>query len=253
LNSAEQPVSWNHVVRAGERYLHLIPATREPDVNADIHLLYEDEALVVLNKPAPLPLHPSGRFHRNTLQYLLHQVYQPQRPRPAHRLDANTTGVVVFARTRHFAGVVQSQFERGEVEKTYLARVQGHPPDDEFACDFAISADAGELGSRTIDVASGLPARTEFRVLKRLADGTALVEVRPLTGRTNQIRVHLWQFGFPICGEQTYLPNHQLGVTQTHGIADPPLCLHAHHLTFRHPLTRERQTFTAPPPTWAQA
>lgn len=251
LNSDGQPVTARHIVRAGERYLHRIPATREPDVNADVRLLHEDEAIIVLDKPAPLPLHPSGRFNRNTLQYLLHQVYQPQRPRPAHRLDANTTGVVVFARSRHFAGLVQSQFERGEVEKIYLARVQGHPLADEFACDLPVSAAAGELGSRTIDEKGGLPARTEFRVSRRYADGTTLLEARPLTGRTNQIRVHLWQLGFSICGEQTYLPNGRLGATQTHALTDPPLCLHAHRLTFTHPLTRQLQTFTAPPPAWA--
>lgn len=252
LTSELHPVSGEQIVRAGERYLHLLPATREPDVNADIRILHEDEALVVLNKPAPLPLHPSGRFNRNTLQYILHQVYRPQRPRPAHRLDANTTGVVVFARTRHFAGLVQSQFERGEVEKVYLARVQGHPSEDEFTCDLPVSAEAGELGSRTIDTETGLPARTDFTVLTRLEDGTALVEARPVTGRTNQIRVHLWRLGWPICGEQAYLPNQQLGATQTHTLGDPPLCLHAYRLTFTHPLTRQPQTFTAPPPAWAQ-
>lgn len=251
LNEALQPVAAEHIVRAGQRYLHHLPATREPDVSTDIRILHEDEALIVLHKPAPLPLHPSGRFNRNTLQFLLHRVYAPQRPRPAHRLDANTSGVVVFARTRHFAGLVQSQFERGEVEKVYLARIQGHPPEERFTCTAPISASAGELGSRTVDLAAGLPAQTDFHVLRRLSDGATLVEVRPLTGRTNQIRVHLWQLGWPICGEQMYLPNRQLGATQTHALTDPPLCLHARSLTFTHPLSRERMTFHAPPPAWA--
>jgi UPF0176 protein len=252
LTREEQPVGPDHVVRAGERYLHLQPATREPDVNADIHIVYEDEALIVVNKPAPLPVHPSGRFNRNTLQSILHTVYSPQFPRPAHRLDANTQGLVVFARTRHFASLLQPQFERCEVEKVYLARVQGHPREDSFRCDLPISVDAGELGSRTVDHETGLQATTEFRVLRRNDDGTALLEVRPLTGRTNQIRVHLWQLGFPICGEQAYLPNQQIGNTQTLSISDPPLCLQAAQLEFLHPLTHQRVKFAATPPNWAE-
>jgi UPF0176 protein len=92
------------IVRAGERYLRLLPGHVEPPVNADIRLLHEDEAVVVLHKPAPLPVHPGGRFNRNTLLHLLHLVYAPQKLRPAHRLDANTSGLMVLARTRRFAG-----------------------------------------------------------------------------------------------------------------------------------------------------
>ncbi|WP_425613739.1 sulfurtransferase [Anatilimnocola sp. NA78] len=251
LTRTEVPVSAEHIVRAGERYLHLIPATREPEVNVAIEIVHEDEAIVVVNKPAPLPVHPSGRFNRNTLQSILHTVYSPQVPRPAHRLDANTSGIVVFARTRHFAGLLQPQFERGEVQKAYLARVQGHPPQDAFRCDLPISDSAGDLGSRTVDETAGLPATTEFRVLQRFDDGTSLLEARPVTGRTNQIRVHLWQLGWPICGEQTYLPGKQLGDTQTHETGDPPLCLHSASLTFVHPLSRKRTEFCAAPPAWA--
>lgn len=252
LSADGAAVSASHVVRAGERYLHLLPATREPDVNIDVRVLYEDEAIIVLNKPAPLPLHPSGRFNRNTLQYILQQVYRPQRPRPAHRLDANTGGLVVFARTRHFAGMLQPQFAKGTVEKTYIARVQGHPPEDHFICEAAIAVEAGPIGSRTVDEEAGLEARTECTVFIRHSDGTTLLEVRPHTGRTNQIRIHLWQRGYPIVGEQAYLPNQQLGDTQTHAIEDPPLCLLAQRLAFDHPLTGERIAFDAPLPEWAK-
>ncbi len=251
LDMTRKPVSLDRIVKAGERYLHHQPGTCEPDVNVAIDILYEDEALVVLNKPAPLPLHPSGQYNRNTLQYFLQCVYRPQKPRPAHRLDANTSGVVLFARTRHFAGLIQSQFERGEVEKIYRARIQGHPPQDEFACDAPIGSDVGRYGARQIDEANGQPARTEFRVLRRFDDGTTLLEVRPLTGRTNQIRLHLWQLGWPICGEALYLSGQQLGNTQTTSVNDPPLCLFAQSLTFTHPLIRQRVTFTAPLPSWA--
>ncbi len=250
LNANHQPVGPDQVVHAGERYLHLEPATSEPDVNADIRLLYEDEAIIVVHKPAPLPMHPSGRFNRNTLQYILSEVYEPQHPRPAHRLDANTTGVVVFARTKHFAGLLQPQFARGEIEKVYLARVVGHPPTDQFLCDAPISAAARELGSREIDEADGLPARTDFQVLQRFDDGTSLLQVVPITGRTNQIRVHLWQLGWPICGDQVYLRNQQLGSTQTHPVDAPPLCLLAQRITFKHPLTMQRMTFETESPCW---
>jgi UPF0176 protein len=244
-------VAPTHPVRAGERYWHWIPETIEPPVSSDIRLVHEDEALIVIHKPAPLPLHPCGRFNRNTLQHIIQLAYQPQKPRPAHRLDANTTGLVVFTRTRAFASLLQPQFARGQVEKRYLARVQGHPPEDRFACDAAISDEPGDLGAREVDEENGLEARTEFTVLERLADGTSLIEARPLTGRTNQIRVHLWELGFPICGDPVYLPNRGRGTTQTLSLTDPPLCLHAWKLGFKHPVTRQPVEFTAPQPSWA--
>ncbi len=253
LDSAGRASSAAAIVRAGERYLHRFPGVVEPDVDMRIQLLHEDEALLVLNKPAPLPMHAGGRFNRNTLKHVLDAVYHPQSPRPAHRLDANTTGVLVVSRTRDFAGKIQSQFARGEVAKTYAVRVHGHPPSDEFVCAAPISADAGHAGSRMIDEATGLPARTEFSVLRRLADGTSLVEARPLTGRTNQIRVHLWHLGYPVCGDPVYLRGDELGDSQTLPIDAPPLCLHAWRIRFRHPLLRKMCEFTAPPPAWCGA
>ena len=251
VNEEHAPVSGSHRVRTGERYLRKQPNIVEPVVNAALQILHEDEALIVLHKPAPLPMHPGGRFNRNSLEYILHQVYRPQKPRAAHRLDANTTGIVLVTRTRHFAARLQPQFERGEVNKTYLVRVQGSPAEENFSCDAPISAEPGEVGTRDVDHASGLSARTEFRVRQRLADGTTLLEACPLTGRTNQIRVHLWQMGLPVCGDPVYLPGEKLGLTQTLELSDPPLCLHAWQITFVHPLHGTRMEFTAPPPLWA--
>jgi UPF0176 protein len=251
LDERGQPTRASQVVRAGERYRHRLPAVIEPDVNMRIELLHEDEALIVLNKPAPLPMHAGGRFHRNTLKHVLEAVYHPQKPRPSHRLDANTTGVVVAARSKYFAAQIQPQFARGEVDKLYLVRVQGHPAEDEFSCAAAISADAGRLGSRYVDQASGLPARTVFRIRQRMADGTTLLEARPLTGRTNQIRVHLWHLGLPVCGDPAYLPGDILGDSQTLPLDAPPLCLHAWRISFRHPLNDQTMTFAAPAPAWA--
>jgi len=252
LDESGQPALASQTVRAGERFRHKLLSVIEPDVNMQVEVLHEDEALIVLNKPAPLPMHAGGRFYNNTLQYVLDSVYYPQKPRPSHRLDANTTGVVVVARTRHFAGLVQPQFAHGEVEKIYRVRVQGQPAANEFTCDAPIRDIAGALGSRIVDPVSGLEARTVFRVLERFADGTSLLEARPLTGRTNQIRVHLWHLGFPVCGDPTYWPGGRLGDSQTLEIGAPPLCLHASHITLRHPVTRARVQFTAPMPAWTR-
>ena len=245
----------DEIVRAGTRYLHVIPGTKEPDVNVDIQIVHEDEAIVVVDKPAPLPMHASGRYCRNTLQYILSQVYEPQNPRPAHRLDANTTGIVVFARTKHFAKRLQQQFGSGQpnaANKRYLARVWGHPVDESFTCSLPISEEAGPLGSRETDPEHGLSARTDFKVIVRYPDGTSLLEVTPHTGRTNQIRVHLWSLDHPIYGDATYLRGRTLGVTQTLDIGDPPLCLHAIRIEFTHPLTLQRISFEAAKPKWAE-
>lgn len=247
LDKDMQAAAADQIVRAGERFVQLVPANVEPDVNADIRVLHEDQAILVVEKPAPLPMHPGGRYNRNTLQYILDEVYHPQKLRACHRLDANTSGLVVVARSRHFAGQVQPQFSRGEVEKLYLTRVQGHPAEDSFICEAPISREAGALGGREVDEEGGDEARTEFRVLSRDADGTALLEARPITGRTNQIRIHLWQLGFPILGDPTYLPGGAVGDTQTLAVGAPPMCLHAARVSFVHPLSKERVTFESKP------
>lgn len=251
-DAAREPVDARRRVRAGEWFFHVTDGVVEPDVNADIRILHEDEALIVLNKPAPLPMHPGGRYHRNTLQHFLHAAYAPQKPRPAHRLDANTSGVVLVTRTRHFASRLQPQFEAGGVDKAYLVRVSGHPPEDLFACDAAIGREAGASGSRAIDTADGLAALTEFRVVERCGDGTAFLVARPRTGRTNQIRLHLRHLGWPVCGDPVYSANGAADAPATLGPDDPPLCLHAWKISILHPLTGEPATFTAPPPAWFQ-
>ena len=251
LHANGQAVAAQHSVRSGEVYRHRTPSNIEPVVNAAIRVLHEDAAIVVVDKPAPLPLHPSGRFNRNSLQWILNQVYYPQKLRPVHRLDANTTGVVVLARTRYVASQLQTQFAAGDVEKHYLARIHGRPLEASFACDAPIGVDTTALGGRAV-AEQGLAARTEFRLLHGFSDGTSLVAACPMTGRTNQIRVHLQHLGLPVCGEQAYLPNHQLGETQTHRVTDPPLCLHALRISFWHPLTQERVTFECPAPVWSE-
>ena len=249
LDSRHQLLAATQIVRAGERLLHRLPQTIEPVVNGDVTVLHEDEALIVLNKPAPLPMHAGGRYTRNTLQQILNTVYRPQKPKPAHRLDANTTGLVIAARSRHFAGRLQSQFAQGSVRKTYLVRVKGHPVADELRCDAPIGRQAHASGTREVD-AQGDAAATAYKVLQRLADGTSVLEAQPLTGRTNQIRLHCKFLGFPVIGDAAYGSEDE-SPRQTLGVDEPPLCLHAWKLEFSHPVSGEAMNFTATPPAWA--
>jgi RluA family pseudouridine synthase len=243
-----EPVQPGRIMRAGERLLHKMPATVEPDVATDIRILHEDDAIVVVSKPAPLPMHPCGRFNRNSLSHILNLAYHPGCLRPAHRLDADTSGVVVFCKSKAIARLLQPQFENGDVSKTYLARVHGKPQDEQFECHAALS----ESGIR-LPVEEGSPSSTRFRLLKVLGDGSSLLRVTPLSGRTNQIRAHLWKLDLPILGDPIYLRDQQLGENKSLSVNDPPMCLHAMAIEFTHPLTGLRVRYEAATPTWAQS
>ncbi len=211
----DEPMSMSQIVRGGQQYRHLFPDTVEPDVDAGIEILWEDDALIAVHKPAPLPVHPCGRFNLNTLTSLLSHVYQPNDLRVVHRLDANTTGVMLLARTVDAATNLRQQFQENTIRKTYLVRCSGHPPNDHFCCTDPIARHRSQAGSREIDP-DGYSASTEFHVLRRIGDGSALLEARPLTGRTNQIRIHLWGLGMPVLGRS------RLSERQTEGsVADP--------------------------------
>ena len=249
----DQPWPMHKPLWAGQRLVRLEPDTIEPEVNPQIRIVDWQTRLVVFNKPAPLPVHPCGRFNKNSLTSLLDLAFPQENLRPAHRLDANTTGLIVFTNHRNSSLRIQRQFERGQAEKTYLCRVHGQPEWTTFACTAPISRETAEAGVRCVDEADGLPAQTDFHLLERLPDGTALLEARPRTGRTNQIRVHLWHLGLPILGDSVYLPEQQIGTRITQAIDAPPMCLHAWKLRLHDPDTGQPLEFTAPPPNWAQA
>ncbi len=251
VDMSGKAVKPERIVRGGESYQHKILGVIEPEVNGQVEVLHEEEAFIIVNKPAPLPMHEGGRFYRNTLQHILNEAYRPQKPFLVHRLDANTTGLVLVARTKHFAAQLQAQFVKHVVKKVYLVRVQGVPVDDVFFCEAPIGVEVRESCIRKVDWENGLSARTEFRVVQRNADNTTLLEARPLTGRTNQIRVHLWHLGFPVLGDRAYLLRGETGTTQTASPEDAPMFLHAWQLAFEHPVKRQCVEFTVPvPASW---
>ena len=255
-------VDAHQTVSVGQRYRHVIDDYVEPPVQAAVGIIYEDEELLVVDKPAPLPVHPSGRFYRNTLSILLASVYPHEKLRIAHRLDANTTGVVVFCRTAKAAAIVQQQFERRQVQKEYLARVIGHVPFETHRCDFKIESahrfGETDTGGARITHDDGQPAETLFRCTAKLDDQTSLLHVIPITGRTNQIRVHAAAIGFPILGDPFYgeICNHGISSgttpTQTLTLDQPPMCLHAQRISLMHPRTNEIICFASPQPAWAE-
>jgi RluA family pseudouridine synthase len=237
------------LVRGGQQFRHLFPNTTEPDVDAAVRIVAEEPEFIVVHKPAPLPVHPCGRFNLNTLTSLLATVYPQEELRLVHRLDANTTGLMVLARTREVATDLRQQFERNQVHKQYLVSCVGHPPGDDFICDERIAKETVTGGSRELRD-DGQESRTRFHVLERLSDGTALLHAFPETGRTNQIRLHLWGMGTPVLGDPTYLIDGQRVANQTLTLADPPMCLHAQRLSFRHPQANNAIHFQAGNPVW---
>ncbi len=221
------------LVTAGHQYLRLLPDWVEPAVATNLKVLAEDEVLLVIDKPAPLPMHEGGRFCKNTLIHLMGEAWPELEVRYTHRLDAETSGVVICVKGQRYRSAVQKSFEQGQVAKSYLARVLGHPNWENKLVDRTVPAEGRWWGQ-------ALQARTEFSVRERCQDGTTLIEARPLTGRTHQIRVHLWQEGFPICGDRLYLPEGQLGEVELAGVGAEPLALRCWKMSLPHPVTGER-------------
>jgi len=249
----DAPVDTEFRLRAGMRLEHLLPASIEPDVSSNIHVLWEDDSIVVVNKPAPLPMHPGGRFNRNTLSWILDKIFKPLRLRIVHRLDANTTGLVIFAKKRRIASMMHDQFLAGRIRKTYLVRVRGTVNWDEHICRMPIGNAPGAMGVRAVN-SGGQSAETQFKVVERsqLSCGAAstLMLAFPITGRTNQIRLHAWELGHPVVGDPVFLADREIGAKQTLSVDDASLQLNATWLQFSHPETGAEMNLVSRRPGW---
>lgn len=204
--------------------------------HAPMKILHEDEHLLAVHKPAGLPVLPDG-WEKDT-PYLLKMLENEYGELwIVHRLDKFTSGVMVFARDAETHRALNMQFENHQAEKLYHAIVQGNPKWDEKIAKYPLRANVGHKHRTMVDNKNGKPSETRFKVLKRGLDA-ALIEAKPMTGRTHQIRVHAYALGHPLLGDLLY------GAEETEVIARPTL--HAQSLTVE--VYGERFTFKAPYP-----
>jgi len=205
----------------------------------NLTILYTDANLLVIDKPAGVLSIPDGYDH--AVPYL-GRILEPSYGRlwVVHRLDKETSGVMVFARNADVHSKLNEQFAEHQVSKTYHALIFGLPDWEEKMADIPLRANVGRRNRTAVDIARGKQAMTHFRVLEKFP-GHSLLEAKPETGRTHQIRAHLYDLGFSILSDPLY----------GFGEISPfigRLALHACSLTFWHPTTGEMVTFGAPYP-----
>ncbi len=214
-------------------------------VELPLKILYEDDEIVVPSKPANMPTHPSHDHYDDTVANALAHRYAasgiPFVFRPINRLDRNTSGLLLIARNKLAAGRLSQAMQNGEIQKSYLAILDGEMKQNEGEINACLHRTAKSIIVREVcpdDTPDADPARTLYRVLA-VGNGHTLVRAYPITGRTHQLRVHFASIGHAITGDDLY-------GTPSSMIARH--ALHAHTLTFPHPATQERLTLCAPPP-----
>jgi len=225
------------------RPTHLVPA------DIPLSVLFEDEHLVALDKPTGLTVHPGGGRHDDTLANALVARFRnlpeasgSDRPGIVHRLDKDTSGVIVVAKSDAVQRALSAAFAARTVRKEYVAVVHGVPRKDESTIELPVGRCEAQRTKMRIDVEGGRHALTRWTMERRLP-GHAVLRCFPLTGRTHQIRVHLMAIQHPIVGDGTYgmrgAPGEELA---------PRVLLHAHRLALEHPVTKAALAFEAPLP-----
>jgi tRNA pseudouridine32 synthase / 23S rRNA pseudouridine746 synthase len=214
--------------------------SRIPDFAYDppdtpLQFLHEDAAILVMDKPAGLLTVPGKLANREDCLITRLQAARWD-ALTVHRLDCDTSGVIIFARTKQAQGFLGQEFEQRRAQKTYIARVHGVIAEDAGQIDLPLGSD-WEYRPRQKVRPDGKPAQTDWQVIARSATETR-VRLTPHTGRSHQLRVHMLALGHPILGDQIYAPE----TKDLH----PRLMLHAETLTLHHPTTKARVTFTAP-------
>jgi 23S rRNA pseudouridine1911/1915/1917 synthase len=255
---APRPMKASSPVQVGDELVIRSPARPEPRVPRAIGLLYRDDHMLVIDKPAGLPVHASAKFYFNTLTRVLAETFPGEPLQIAHRLDRETSGALVVARGAPAASVLKTAFARKLARKAYLAVVRGDPDWSQRDIDLplALSKEPGALDVRMVPTAGAPPALTRVAVVERRV-GYALVRAEPVTGRQHQIRAHLAAAGHPIVGDKIYGQSDDLFRAYCkHGLSDellavlelPRHALHAASIEIPHPATREPLRVESPLP-----
>lgn len=221
------------------------PVPDYPAEQGALTVLYEDEHLLAVDKPAGMLIHPSrSRFTGTLANYVLgyyQKTAQASAFHPLTRLDRDTFGVVLLAKNAYIHGLLNDLHLQGGFQKTYHALVWGCPETPEGIIDAPIARKALPSLLREVRV-DGKPSRTEYRLLERRGDVSKLA-LRPVTGRTHQLRVHCAHMGFPILGDPQYGSAEDQAYAERLGLATQQLC--ARELTFSHPITGQAVCLTS--------
>ena len=247
VNGAPSKASYR--IARGDEITVTLPQRQPPQVEAEplaLDILHEDADVLVINKPAGLVVHPGAGRRQGTLVNAL-LAYLPdlalqegERPGIVHRLDRDTSGLLLVAKHEQARQQLQGQFKRRQVKKVYLALVEGHLEPAQGLIDAPVGRDPNRRQRMAVVSAGGRAARTAYQV-RCHAGSFTLIEAYPETGRTHQIRVHLAAIGHPVAGDRVYGGRKQpLGLRRQF--------LHAWRLTFALPATGEQVTHTAPLP-----
>lgn len=214
-----------------------IPPTKLP-----LDIVYEDEDLLVLNKPAGMPIHPSLNNYTNSIANALAYYFQSQgKPfifRCCNRLDRDTSGLTIVSKHLVSGSILSDMTKYREVHREYLAIARGSVTPSEGTIQAPLGRKEGTIIERTVDWEHGEDAVTHYKVVKE-ANGHSLVSLRLETGRTHQIRIHMKYLGYPLIGDYLYNPDMEYMTRQA---------LHSHHMEFTHPITGAHMSFTAPLP-----
>lgn len=232
-------VAPQHVLLTRERIVYVPPQLPEPPVDAEFAVLYEDASVLAVSKSGNIPTSPSGKYWHNCLRHVLQRRLDLHELHAVHRLDRETSGVNLFAKTRQAAAALGKSFAAGAVEKRYAAILRGAFPCREVLVSAPLQDAGGEVHIKQAVHPQGRPSVTRF-VLRARLPGASLVDVVPATGRTHQIRAHAAFLGTPVWGDRLY------GVPSAEFLAwvqDPNRdlssrhLLHAKSLRFSHPET----------------
>jgi 23S rRNA pseudouridine1911/1915/1917 synthase len=245
-----------YTVREGDRIEFAIPDEPEGILAAEdipLDVLYEDEYIIVVNKPPDMVMYPSLGHESGTLMNAvvsvckkLSSVGAPLRPGVVHRLDRDTSGLIVIAKDDWAHHDLVKQFKERTVEKYYMTLLYGSLKADHGEIKTLIGRSASSRKKMSARPRSGKEAITQYRVIRRFRFAT-LIQVRIITGRTHQIRVHFASVGNPVLGDRTYGRKTSITIAQR-TLSFPRQMLHAYSLKLRHPVSGEVLEFTAPVP-----